>query len=253
MRLWPKVWAALLFYLFIGLMVVFFSPWAGIFTYPLVILASALFILALRLRVRMGGFLAGSVAAALCMGLVIAFLAIIGAILIGPLRNGYVYFLGIGIAIQLLVGLGEEMSFRASIFQCIFDEAGFWPAAMLSAAGFAVLHLPSMSLLGVGVESGLVALCTIFLAGVALALLYAYGGLLNAIAFHFTWNFIEYNIFNMGPLEGAISVTKIGPDILTGGAFGPEASAVGLVAVALLIPAIWLYYRDHSISTKSII
>ncbi len=245
MRLRPKALAALLFYLLIAIMVVFISPHAGIFAYPLIILASTLFILALSLRVRGGGFLAGFASAALCMGLIIAFLVATGAILIGPLREDYAYFLGAGIAIQLLVGLGEELSFRASIFQCLLDETGFWPAALLSSAGFAALHMPSMYILGVGAAQGLVALGTVFLAGMALAMLYAYGGLLNAIAFHFTWNFIEYNIFNMGPLEGAISVTKMGPDILTGGAFGPEASPVGLIAVALLVPALWLYFR-HS-------
>lgn len=247
MRLWPKVWAALLFYLFIGLMIVFISPWVGIFTYPMIILASALFILALRLRVHRGEFLAGFAAAAICMGVIIAFLSATRAIEVGPLKGGYAYILAQGVILQLLVGLGEELSCRASVFQSLYDELGLWPAALASAAGFAVLHLPSMGILGVGAESALVALGTIFLAGVALALLYAYGGLLNAIAFHFTWNFIEYNIFNMGPLEGAISVTKIGPDILTGGAFGPEASVVGLVAIALLIPAIWLYYSPQKV------
>jgi membrane protease YdiL (CAAX protease family) len=247
MRLRPKALAAFLFYLLIGLMVVFISPMMGIFTYPLIILASTLFILALGLRIRGGGFFAGFASAALCMGLIIAFLVATGAVLIGPLRDGYAYFLGTGIVIQMLVGLGEELSFRSSIFQCLFDEAGFWPAALLSSAGFAALHLPSMYILGVDAARGLVAIGTIFLAGMALALLYAYGGLLNAVAFHFTWNFIEYNLFSMGPLEGAISVTKVGPDILTGGSFGPEASLAGLIAAALLVPTLWLYYSPQKV------
>jgi len=76
-----------------------------------------------------------------------------------------------------------------------------------------------------------------------LALIYRYGGLFNAIGFHFVWNFMEYNLLEMGPLDGAILVSKPGPDILTGGAFGPEASIVTLAVTALLVAVVWLYYN----------
>lgn len=253
MRLRPslKLFAALFFYLFIALMVIVFSADAGVFTYPIIILASLLFILSLKLKVPRDGFIVGAVAATLSMGLVIGVLAFSGAIEIGPLKDDYVYFLIIGIAVQLLVGFAEELSFRASIFQSLSDELGIWPGALLSALGFAALHLPSMGLVGIGTSSDFIALGTIFFAGVALALLYAYGGLFNAIAFHMAWNFIEYNLFNLGPLEGAINVSKPGPDILTGGAFGPEASVATLVVTALLVVAIWLYYNKLRKEGKS--
>jgi hypothetical protein len=99
-----------------------------------------------------------------------------------------------------------------------------------------------MLVLGIQWQLGLIALATIFMAGIALALMYAYGGIFNAIAFHMAWNFIEYNLLNMGPLDGAFSVSKTGPDILTGGAFGPEASIVALGVLILLAVGIWLYY-----------
>ncbi len=246
MRLSLKLFVTLFFYLFIALIVVVFSKAvfvaATIFTYPIIILASLSFILLLKLKVPIDGFTSGAVAAIVSMGLVIGILALSGEIVIGPLKDNFRDILLMGIVIQLLVGLAEELSFRASIFQGLRDELGIAPAALLSAAGFAALHLPSMDLVGIGTSSGLIALGTIFFAGIALALLYAYGGLLNAIAFHIAWNFIEYNLFNLGPLEGAISVSKPGPDILTGGAFGLEASVVTLAVTALLAIAIWLYY-----------
>jgi len=242
MRLSLKLFVTLFFYLFIALMVVVFSAIGGIFTYPIIILASLIFILALKLKVPRGRPYIGAVAAIVSMGLVIGTLALSGAIAIGPLKDNFIDILFIGIVIQLIVSLAEELSFRASIFQGLSDELGIAPAALLSAAGFAVLHIPSMDLVGIGASSGLIAMGTIFFAGIVLALLYAYGGLFNAIAFHFAWNYIEYNLFNLGPLEGAIGVSKPGPDILTGGAFGPEASAVTLAVTAVLAIAIWLYY-----------
>jgi len=245
MRLSLKLSVTLFFYLFIALMVVVFSSvagaTAGILTYPIIILASLLFILLLKLKVPINGFTIGAVAAIVSMGLVIGVLALSGQIVIGPLKDNFRDILFMGIVIQLLVSLAEELSFRASIFQGLRAELGIAPAALLSAAGFAALHIPSMDLVGIGASSSLIALGTIFFAGIALALLYACGGLFNAIAFHFAWNYIEYNLFNLGPLEGAINVSKPGPDILTGGAFGPEASVVALAVTALLALAIWLY------------
>jgi membrane protease YdiL (CAAX protease family) len=250
LRLSLKLVATFFFYLLIALMVIgssFISdPVVSVFTYPTIIMVSLLFIMLLKLRVRLDGFVVGTAAALVSMGLVLGVLVLSGAVVIGPLADNYLGILFMGVILQLLVGFGEELSFRASIFQGLRDELGIAPAALLSAAAFAALHIPSMDFLGISATSDFIALGTIFFAGIALALLYAYGGLLNAIAFHFVWNFIEYNLFNLGPLEGAISVLKPGPVILTGGAFGPEASVVTLAVTALLALALWLYYTRRA-------
>ncbi|BAI60530.1 conserved hypothetical protein [Methanocella paludicola SANAE] len=243
MRRGLKLLAVFLFYLLNAWLVVSFSSLAGILTYPLIIILSVFFIAVFELQVPWKGFAEGAIFAAVPMGLVLAVLLLSGAITPGPIREDFSYYLLLGVFVQLLVSFGEELGFRAAIFQGLFDELGLWPAALLSAAGFAALHLPSMGIVGLGRQSDLIALGTIFLAGIVLALLYRYGGLLNAIAFHFVWNFIEYNLFELGPLEGAILVSKPGPDIITGGAFGPEASVVTLAVTALLIVAVWLYYN----------
>ncbi len=235
--------AVFLFYLLNSWLVISFSSFAGILTYPLIVVLSLLFIGFLELRIPRGGFKEGAAFAGASMGLVLAVLLLAGAITIGPVREDFSYYLLMGLFVQLLVSFGEELGFRAAIFQGLFKELGLWPAAILSAAGFAALHLPSMNIVGLGRQSDLIALGTIFLAGIVLALLYRYGGLFNAIGFHFVWNYIEYNLLNMGPLEGAILVSKPGPDILTGGAFGPEASIVTIAVMALLIVAVWLYYN----------
>ncbi len=243
MRRGLKLLAVLLFYLLNAWLVVSFSTYGGILTYPLIIVLSVFFIGILELKVPRKGFEEGAAFAAASMGLVLAVLLLSGSITIGPVRYDFSYYLLMGVLVQLLVSFGEELGFRAAIFQGLFDELGLWPAALLSAAGFAALHLPSMGIVGLGRQSDLIALGTIFFAGIVLALIYRYGGLLNAIGFHFVWNFIEYNLLEMGPLDGAILVSKPGPDILTGGAFGPEASVVTLAVTALLVAAVWLYYN----------
>jgi CAAX protease family protein len=243
MRRSLRLLAVLLFYIFNAWLVVTFSSTTGIFTYPLIIIAAVFFIWALQLDVPRKGLLEGGLFAAIAMGAALNVLLLAGAITVGPIRDDYFYYLVLGVVVQLLVSFGEELAFRASIFQALDDILGLWPAAVLSAAGFAALHLPSMGLIGIGTQSDVIALVTIFLAGIVLALLYKYGGLFNAVSFHFIWNFIEYNLFNMGPLEGAILVSKAGPDVLTGGAFGPEASIVTPFILVLLAAAIWLYYN----------
>lgn len=238
-----KLLAVLLFYIFNAWLVVAFSSTAGIFTYPLIIVASLFFIWALKLDVPRNGLLEGGLFAAISMGIVLITLLLLGAITVGPIRDDFSSYLLTGVVVQLLVSFGEELGFRATIFQALDTELGMWPAAILSAAGFAALHLPSMGIVGLGRQSDLIALGTIFFAGIVLAQIYKYGGIFNAISFHFIWNYIEYDLFNAGPLEGAITVSKPGPEILTGGAFGPEASIVTLVIVALLAAAVWLYYN----------
>jgi membrane protease YdiL (CAAX protease family) len=238
-----KLLAVFLFFLLIGWMVYVFSASAGAMVYPLMMLLSIFFILFLKLKVPLDGIIQGVVAAVVPMGLIVAALWLIGAIKFGAISGDFLDIFMLGVVIQLLVSFGEELSFRASIFQGLQEVWGLWPAAILSAVGFAILHLPSMGKVGMGTEYDWIALGTITLAGIALALLYYYGGLFNAIAFHFTWNFMEYNLFDLGPLDGAIAVIKTGPDILTGGAFGPEASVLTLAVTALLVAAIWLYYN----------
>jgi hypothetical protein len=56
------------------------------------------------------------------------------------------------------------------------------------------------------------------------------------IGLHFGWNFTESGIFGSvvsgNPFKGLWSTTLTGPDLLTGGGFGPEASIVAVVVCA---------------------
>ena len=61
MRLRParKLFAILFFYVFLAVMVVIFSSTAGVFTYPVIIGASLLFVLAFRMKIPVNGFVVG--------------------------------------------------------------------------------------------------------------------------------------------------------------------------------------------------
>jgi membrane protease YdiL (CAAX protease family) len=216
-------------------------------TYSLVILASLLFLRTLGLRISRGGFLAGPLAAITSMGLIFVVFVAAGLVSAISLRDNFVLILLTGAVMQLFVAFGEELSFRAVVFRGLDINIGFWPAAGISAAAFALLHIPSMFTLGIEPITAIVGLCTILVAGVVLAMLYKYGGLLNAVGFHFFWNFMEYHLFTLGSLEGALNLNESGPALLTGGSFGPEASVVALPVVVAMAIAVWYYYKKKGL------
>lgn len=86
-------------------------------------------------------------------------------------------------------------------------------------------------------------------------LMFALGYLLTGelalpIGLHWSWNLFQGNVFGFpvsgkaGDGGGILRITQTGPDLLTGGSFGPEAGVVGLVALAAGCLIIVLYCRQ---------
>jgi membrane protease YdiL (CAAX protease family) len=137
-----------------------------------------------------------------------------------------------GLGIHLLVALVEEGVFRGIIFRLLERSAGSWIAITLSALFFGLMHLlnPGATLFG--------ALAIALEAGILLGAAYMLTrNLWLAVGIHWAWNFFE------GPFFGAavsgtgsnagkafITSTISGPQIWTGGAFGPEAGVVAMLA-----------------------
>ena len=77
-------------------------------------------------------------------------------------------------------------------------------------------------------------------AGVLLGAAYKYtNSLWFPIGIHWAWNFTQGNVFGVavsgGDIEESIlSATLSGPDIITGGSFGPEASIIALLLGSIL-------------------
>lgn len=141
----------------------------------------------------------------------------------------------------LTVGVGEEILFRGILFRWIDEKWGFVAALVVSALLFGAVHLGQpgatwWSSLAIAVEAGL-------LLGAA----YKWSGTLwLPVGIHWSWNFFQGNIFGFAVSGGNAGVsllqaTTSGPDILTGGVFGAEASLITVVLGTLL--SVWFILR----------
>lgn len=143
------------------------------------------------------------------------------------------YYLLIGAVIfEVLVSLGEEMSFRGYILPKLMKSMGAVSAVVISSLFFAGLHIPSILLLGIGSFNSVVMFTTIIAASILLSLLYFRGGLRMSSGYHFSWNFFQYHIFSLRSGFGIFSLTAAKPEF-TGGMAGPEAGILGLLVTII--------------------
>lgn len=147
------------------------------------------------------------------------------------------------LAMALSSGVFEELLHRGTIFRNLEDMLGSWIALLASALFFGFRHLGNAegNILG--------ALAITIEAGLLLAALYVLTRRLwPCIGFHVAWNFTQAGVFS-GAVSGAFEQPGLlkarleGPELLTGGAFGMEASLVALLVctaagVAILIMAV---------------
>jgi membrane protease YdiL (CAAX protease family) len=165
-----------------------------------------------------------------------------------PAGHGAASGLATGVFIALMVGIIEETITRGFLFRIVEIAGGTWIGVLVSSALFGAGH---------AFNPGATVLSSIAIAleaGVLLAAAYAVTGRLwFAIGLHTGWNFTEGSLFGMSvsghdTKPGLFAGTLQGPAILTGGAFGPEASifAVGVcLAVALLL--LWRTFQLHRV------
>ena len=136
-----------------------------------------------------------------------------------------------------LVAVSEEIFFRGILFRMINRRWNIWAALVISALIFGGLHIFNdnatlWSSIAIAIEAG-------SLYGAA----YAYNkNLWLPIGIHWIWNYTQGNILGF-PVSGEDNVTSIitpeisGPQWLTGGSFGAEASVISAV-IGLLI-SLW--------------
>jgi len=182
---------------------------------------------------------AGLLAGLVLFSLVVAAIAVLGDYqVIG--RNPPSVLLAV-LAISIASGVTEEIMLRGLFFRLVESWLGSWGALILSAALFGALHLhnPNATLLA-GAAIALEA-------GVMLAALYMLTRRLwAAIGLHAAWNFSQGGIYGI-PISGfkqdGLLIPRIsGSDLLTGGAFGAEASLPAVIlctafGIALLVLA----------------
>jgi uncharacterized protein len=147
----------------------------------------------------------------------------------------------------IFVGWNEELLSRGYHLQTIASGMNLFWGVVISSAVFGLLHLGNPNATWVSAAG-------IFFAGVYLA--YAYirtKQLWLSIGLHIGWNFFEGVVFGF-PVSGLdiYALTRIqvhGPELWTGGAFGPEAGLI--VLPSLLVGAILIYLYSKIRETSS--
>ena len=153
-----------------------------------------------------------------------------------------VHFVGVGIQEELL-SRGYHLRNMAEGLN--LPSIGARWALLLGYAGssvvFGLLHAPNPN-------ASIVSTINLVVAGLFLGLGYVLTGeLAIPIGLHVTWNFFQGNVFGF-PVSGGTSTTSFiaieqgGPELWTGGAFGPEAGLIGLLAIGLgsLLTVVWV-------------
>jgi membrane protease YdiL (CAAX protease family) len=174
--------------------------------------------------------------------LVYAILWALGAVSFG----GSAGFAGLGhaFATAIAAAVGEEIVFRGVVYRRLEERLGTTIALVVSAAAFGLVHAGNpganwASTLAIALESGV-------LLGLAYA---ATRSLWLPIGLHFGWNFTEGGVFGAavsgGQTSGLINAPLVGPPLITGGAFGPEASLAAL-AVSLSASMALAWYVVHT-------
>ena len=139
----------------------------------------------------------------------------------------------------MIAGWSEELLSRGYHLQTIISGINLFWGVVLSSAIFSFLHFVNPNANWTGAAG-------IFFAGILFA--YAYfrtRQLWLPIGLHLGWNFFEGVVFGF-PVSGldiyALLRIKVqGPEIWTGGAFGPEAGLIVLPALVLGTALIYFY------------
>ena len=148
--------------------------------------------------------------------------------------------------IFITVGWNEELLSRGYHLQNLASGTNMFWGVLISSSVFGLAHLGNPNATWVSAAG-------IFFAGLFLA--YGYlrtGQLWLSIGLHIGWNFFEGVIFGF-PVSGLDIYRLIrhqihGPEIWTGGAFGPEAGLIVLPALVVGSVLIYFYTRDRRIA-----
>lgn len=146
-----------------------------------------------------------------------------------------------GFALFICVGIYEELISRGILLRNMAE--GLNAAVVGPQRALILSYLLSSFIFGIlhGANPNATVFSTLLLmaAGLFLGLGYLLTGeLAIPIGLHIAWNFCEGNIFGF-PVSGAnagpavLAIQQNGPNLFTGGAFGPEAGLVGLAAIFL--------------------
>ena len=155
-----------------------------------------------------------------------------GGMQIAGLRGGIGNLWGM-LSMGMASALFEELIFRGIVFRQLEVLLGTWAALVLTSAFFGLAHLGNPG------ATWFAAFAIAMEAGILLGAAYLVTRRLwLAVGIHAAWNFTQGWLFSV-PVsggkapEGLLKTNFSGPEWLTGGAFGLEASVVALVIASL--------------------
>ncbi|GAA4715916.1 CPBP family intramembrane metalloprotease [Sphingomonas lutea] len=144
------------------------------------------------------------------------------------------------LATTIVPAVMEEMFFRGILFRWVEEFTGSWAALVLTSALFGLAHIGNdnatwFSSFAIAVEAGV-------LLGGAYMLTRS---LWMPIGLHAAWNFTQGFIFDV-PVsgidsQGIVEARLSGPELLSGGQFGLEASILALLVATAA--GVWLIRR----------
>ncbi len=180
--------------------------------------------------------LAGLVMGILLFSLVVGILWLAGSYHVTGTNPGVNWLPGV-LVTGVGAGIGEEIVTRGVLFRIIEEGLGTWWALGISALFFGAAHIfnPGATLwssAAIAVE-----------AGILFALLYhVTRSLWACIGLHAAWNIMQGTVYGI-PVSGLhadgwLVSNRTGPDWLSGGVFGAEASVVALLACSMLSAAL---------------
>jgi uncharacterized protein len=167
-----------------------------------------------------------------------------------PTGRGSIAPLAAGFLTALLAAVVEEIIFRGFLFRLTQKLGGMWGALAVTSILFGAAHAANKgatvgSSVAIALEAGV-------LLGAAYALTQR---LWLPIGMHLGWNFAEGSVFGMsisgGAQKGSLITGELhGKALLTGGAFGPEASIVAVIVC--LTAAIYLLWKATQRPTSEV-
>lgn len=167
-------------------------------------------------------------------------------------NRDYFWVIGGYFVMMIAVGFYEELVFRgyqtknlaeALMVGKIDNNKAAFIAVAVTSVFFGVMHYSNPN-------ATVVSTINISIAGIMLGLPYILtNSLALPIGLHFSWNFFQGGVFGFPvsgnpPRESLIQIVIDGPQLITGGSFGPEGGVTGAIMIIILIIVVLYYYRQ---------
>jgi len=157
-----------------------------------------------------------------------------------PKFSSYTFY---GLILFIIVGIKEELLSRGYCITLLNNHMKKpWLSIIISSIIFSAMHFfnPNVKILG---------LFNIVLVGILFGYMFVKTkNLWMPIGYHITWNYFQGNIFGF-PVSGTdphgiYTIKEVNDNILTGGAFGPEA---GIITTIIIITGMIVVYKFSDI------